>query len=317
MASTKRAPRPGDTALPHPRPHPQPDAFAEALRAAIRARGLSLERLHARLGERGIKVSPASLSNWQRGRCRPERARSLRAVRALEQILDVPPGSLVALLGPPRPRGRWVRHVPGALPYREVCRVHGSVDRLLAQIGGPGDGGLEWLSCHERFRVGADRREVGVHTRLVLRARTDGVDRHVALHHNERGLLPDVRRGAFCRLGRVRADPGEGVTAVELLFDRPLARGETCVVEYEFGYRDGGPLSTYYQRWFRFPAHEYLLQVHFDPAALPARCYREWQPNVATPPAAVAELRVSAWDTVHLAEVEVRPGVHGIRWEWD
>ncbi|MBA8952494.1 multiprotein-bridging factor 1 family protein [Actinomadura namibiensis] len=296
---------------------PRAAPFDEALRAAIRARGLSLERLHARLADRGIRVSLASLSNWQRGRCRPERSHSLHAVRALEQILGVPEDSLVSRLGPPRPRGRWVRHVPGALPYREVCPVHASVDRLLEQIDGPGDGRLEWLSCHERFRVGPDRREVGVRTRLVLRALADGVDRHVALHYNELGLLPELRGTAYCRAGRTRTDRADGVTAVELLFERPLERGETTVVEYEFGYGEDAPLTTFYRRWFRFPAHDYLLQVQFDAAALPARCYRDWQPNVSTEPTDLQELRLTGSHTAHLADVDIRPGVHGVRWEWD
>lgn len=293
------------------------DSFDLALRTAIRARGLSLERLHARLADRGIQVSMASLSNWQRGRCRPERSQSLRAIRALEEILDMPHDSLAALLGPPRPRGRWARHVPGALTFREVCEVHGSVDRLLRQIQNPRDGQLRWLSCHERFYVGANRDERAVRTQAVFQARVDGVDRHVALHHCEEGLLPDIRRTSFCRLGRVRTDPHEGVTAMELLFEHPLKKGETYFVEYEFGYSVSGPETNFYHRWFRYPAHEYLLQVQFEASEIPARCHRIWQPNVSTPATDLQELRPTAWHTVHLADLELQPGVHGIRWEWD
>ncbi|MBW1601161.1 helix-turn-helix transcriptional regulator [Streptomyces sp. JJ66] len=311
VTSTRTAPSHGPPELP------PVHSFAEALRTAIRARGLSLDRLHARLAERGIQVSVASLSNWQRGRCRPERAHSLHAVRALEQILGLPRAYLVARLGPPRPRGRWVRHIPGALSYRDLCRVPGSVGRLLGQIEQTADGQLEWLGCHERFRAGPDREERSVHTRLVFRARADGVDRHVVLHHNERGQLPDLHHCAYCRMGRVRTDPATGVTAVELLFERPLQRGETYVIEYEFGYREVAPPANFYQRWFRFPAHTYLLQVEFDPAALPTRCYRAWQPNVSTPAKDLTELRLTSWHTVHLADTLIRPGVHGIRWEWD
>ncbi|MBO3747913.1 hypothetical protein J5X84_17715 [Streptosporangiaceae bacterium NEAU-GS5] len=89
--------------------------FDEALRAAITARGLSLERLHVRLAERGVRISLASLSNWQRGRSRPERSASLAAVRELEAILGLPAHSLVTLLGPRRPRGRWLGHDSAAL----------------------------------------------------------------------------------------------------------------------------------------------------------------------------------------------------------
>jgi hypothetical protein len=34
-------------------------------------------------------------------------------------------------------------------------------------------------------------------------------------------------------------------------------------------------------------------------------------------PDEVGELRLGGWNTVHIAEVTVEPGVHGIRWEWN
>lgn len=293
------------------------DSFDRTLRTAIKARGLSLERLHMRLAERGIQVSMASLSNWQRGRCRPERSQSLRAVRALEEILELTPYSLAALLGPRRPRGRWVRQAPGGLSYRDICEVHTSVDRLLGEIENPVDGQLRWLSCSETVSVGAGRDERSVRTQAVFQARTDGVDRHVAVYYCEHEMLPDIRRTSYCRLGRVRTAPETGVTAAELLFEHPLRSGDTYMVEYEFGYSGEAPEANFYQRWFRYPAHTYLLRVQFEPAALPTRCHRTWQPNLSTPCADVQDLRLSGWHTVHVADLEVRPGVHGIRWEWD
>jgi hypothetical protein len=81
--------------------------FSVALRAAIRARGLGLDRIRYRLRGRGTAVSLATLSHWQSGRCRPERPESLEALRNLEDILNVPDGSLTRLLGPPRQRTRF------------------------------------------------------------------------------------------------------------------------------------------------------------------------------------------------------------------
>ncbi|RZQ63330.1 transcriptional regulator [Amycolatopsis suaedae] len=86
--------------------------FAAALRAAIRARGLGLERIRYRLRAQGVPVSLATLSYWQSGRCQPERPGSIAALRCLEQLLEVPPGSLVRLLGPPRRAHRAA--VPGS-----------------------------------------------------------------------------------------------------------------------------------------------------------------------------------------------------------
>ncbi|MEU6409314.1 hypothetical protein [Microbispora sp. NPDC046933] len=168
--------------------------FERALRAAIRARGLSLDRLHSRLRERGVDVSLSSLSYWQRGRSRPERAASLAAVRELEGILSLPEYALIGLLGPPRPRGR-------------------RPETLIV------------LSHHEQVVVGAGRRH-RVSARVVLRAAAPGVDRYVVAHPPGTRLL----RTECCRPGR-GGDDGTG-PLTELIFPHPLAPGETHVVEY-------------------------------------------------------------------------------------
>jgi len=82
--------------------------FADVLRAAIQARGLGLERIRERLLVQGVSVSMATLSYWQSGRSRPERRDSLAAVALLEEVLELPVGTLSGSLGPPRPRGRWL-----------------------------------------------------------------------------------------------------------------------------------------------------------------------------------------------------------------
>src|SRR5687767_8423801 len=76
-----------------------PDALGQALRSgpfelamklAIKERSLSLDRLAHRLAQHGLNISTSTLSNWQNGRSRPERPDSLRALRVLEQALDLP-----------------------------------------------------------------------------------------------------------------------------------------------------------------------------------------------------------------------------------
>ncbi|ACY98008.1 MULTISPECIES: hypothetical protein [Thermomonospora] len=291
--------------------------FDRALHLAIQARGLSLERLHARLRHRGVRVSVASLSYWQRGRCRPERSQSLRAVEALEEILELPAGALIGLLGPRRPRGRWLSHASGdALSPRDVCPAYSGLRDLLGELAVPLDDQLETLSHHEIFTVGPDRGERSARSRIVFRARRDGVDRHVAIHHCQGGPPPEDFSSELCRVGRRRISRDDGLAAVELLFDRPLAAGETYVVEYEFRCGDGRPEVRRYVRGFRFPTREYLLQVRFADGATPRRCFRVWQPTVGAACTDRQELRLTTWNSVHLLEHGMRPGMYGIRWEW-
>lgn len=94
-------------------------AFSVELRAAIKASGLGLDRIQDRLRRRGIAVSVTALSYWQSGKRQPERARSISAVHALEEILNRPAGSLVRLLQPPRPRGHAARRAAASPePFR-------------------------------------------------------------------------------------------------------------------------------------------------------------------------------------------------------
>lgn len=95
--------------------------FHVALRAAIAARGLPLQRVQHHLSRYGVKVGVTSLSYWQQGARRPQRPESLRAVRALEEILQLPDESLIRLLAkadersdPQRPRA--VRTAPSWRP---------------------------------------------------------------------------------------------------------------------------------------------------------------------------------------------------------
>lgn len=68
--------------------------FTRTFSEALDARGLTLERLVHKLGDRGIVVSVATLSYWKTGRSVPRRS-SVSTLSALEAILELAPGSLV------------------------------------------------------------------------------------------------------------------------------------------------------------------------------------------------------------------------------
>lgn len=68
--------------------------FSHVFRSAVRARGLTLDRIRVRLAAAGTPVSNATLSYWQSGRSLPTRRTSLRTLAELEHILRVEPGTL-------------------------------------------------------------------------------------------------------------------------------------------------------------------------------------------------------------------------------
>jgi hypothetical protein len=299
--------------------------FHLALQAAIAASGLSLETVQRRLQARGHEVSVASLSYWQRGRSRPERASSLETVRSLDTVLGLPAGSLISLLGPARPRGRWANHVPGSVPYTELGHSDRTLQMLSDTIDPETNQRLETLSHHQDLYLDEDGRGYRMAVRRVLRARADGADRMLVMNVGDdpEAGSPVFTAGVNCVLGRTVYDAEEDVTAAELLFHRKLTIGETYLAEYEISGVNPKVRTTELTLGFRQPTRECVLQVVFHPDAVPARCYPVWQPQAKQQPAGrrnrreEAEQRIEPNGSVHVALVDIPAGLYGIRWEWE
>jgi hypothetical protein len=299
-----------------PRPA-APDAFAVGLATAIAASGLSLDRVQHRLAQRGVQVSLSTLSYWRRGRSRPERAESLRAVRALEEALDLQPGSLLALLGPPRPRGRWLSQP--CIGLEQLWEGDDADDLLhvLARIDLPAADRLSYLSVHDEQIVGPDRRETLMRSRGVVRAETDGVDRTVAVYRAGPGDHGPARIRALsqCRLGRTRTHEASKFTVAEVIFDRVLRKGDTAVFSYETVPAAAVP-GDCCERRFNRPIPQYVLNVEFHPDAVPARCVG-YARDATEEGGTEEELWIGTTHSAHVVAHQVQPGLVGIRWEWD
>ncbi|MER5351083.1 hypothetical protein ABT093_12195 [Kitasatospora sp. NPDC002551] len=293
--------------------------FDLALRTAIAARGLALHRIRDHLALRGVHIGVTSLSYWQQGHRRPERPESLRAVRELEKVLDLPAHSLTRLLGPRRaapaaPAGPPVR------PYRDLITPATAVDDLLAELAGPRDSGLHTVTHIERIRIGADRRLRRRDSQHALRAHRDGIDRYLAIHQGDPGsdiTRVGVRAEENCRPGRIRRDQAHDLLIAELLLDRRLRAGDTHLLGYGFDDAPAPEPSCEYLRGFHAGAGQYVLQITFHPAALPVRCHRFARRSPAEEPYESEELTLDGHHCVHLVATAVRPGILGIGWDWE
>ncbi|WP_238152517.1 XRE family transcriptional regulator [Kribbella speibonae] len=288
--------------------------FAVVLREAIQARGLGLGRIQERLRARGVTVSLATLSYWQSGRSRPERRDSLTAVELLEEVLEVPAGTLSASIGPPRRRGRWLSTVPDRRGLATYWPRPDTVEDAVAGVDIRWDERLTRISQHDRVTIGADRGERSYHSRQVLRAEADGPDRWVVIMHLDEHdrPLPEIRPLRHCRLGRTVRRPADGLLVAELLFDRPLRKGETVITEHELVNVAPYPPATNYERKFRLPVREFVLEICFDPAELPAACEVVSQLDDADELVRAVEVAAE----VHGVELNFGPGRYGLRWTW-
>ncbi|MFE9864553.1 hypothetical protein ACFYPZ_17775 [Streptomyces sp. NPDC005506] len=292
--------------------------FHLALRTAFSVRGLPLQRVQHHLAHRGVKVGVTSLSYWQQGARRPQRAESLRAVKALEEVLELPGNSLLRLLGAGDAPADTER--PAGRSYRSLMEASGAVERLLDALESPADGGLHTVGHQERVRIGSGRELRRRDSQHVVRAHRDGIDRYLAVYRGDPGCDParvEVAARENCRTGRIRWNREAGVLVAELLFDTRLRAGETYLFGYGFDDGTGGPCGEYV-RGFSFGGGQYVLQVHFDEDALPVRCRRFAQASVAAPRCGRTDLTLTGRHrTVHLVEQGVRPGLVGIDWDWE
>lgn len=292
--------------------------FSLALRLAVRSSGLTLDRLQVRLREYGVPVSKTALSYWQHGRTQPERPESLRALAIIESLAGVEPGALSALLGPPRPRGRWLSHKPGVLRPDQAWARPDGLARALQRMGTTPEAmhHLTSIGLHLQLTVGADRRIDSITYHQVARAEREQVDRKVVAFRTDLAGAEPLRitgtRG--CRPGRQRNDEPTGFTTFELLLDRPLQLGELTVLQYTLEPSPGLADTVHTQRVQR-SLRDFSIQLAFPAGVLPARVYHTYRTTVSDD-RTTSELTLGASHTAQFAELDPTSGIYSIAWDW-
>ncbi|GAA3053425.1 hypothetical protein [Actinokineospora globicatena] len=289
--------------------------FSLALRLALRASGLSLDRVQYRLAEREVPVSKTALSNWQSGRTQPERAESLRALAVLEEILGLPERALSALLGPPRPRGRWLTRAPNDMRADQAWARPDGLLRTLDSLGTTlaAVDRMSKVSVQVVCVVGADRVLHRVEHLVVLRAEQAGVDRYTVAYRSDLGE-PEITAMVGCRQGRRRGDRETGFTTFELLLDRGLDAGELVTLAYTMA---PGSAELYHSQRVGASTRVYGALVQFDSGALPVRVYRRFQSSVGETGCAEIDVRLGAAFTAQHVESDPALGIYRIGWDWD
>lgn len=206
--------------------------FADAFADALEARGVGLTWLRDRLTQRGHTVSLGALSYWRSGQREPSRRVSLEAVDVIEDILGLQRSTLSAHL---RGRART-----GPTPFDELV---GLARRVGQDRGLVGEDEVDRLAFELVVDVGPDRRITQIRATQVFVATVDGaagvtmfVAPGVGTGETEFVGLTDYEHDTVLRAVSGCSVEGvvnvvDGISAARLVFDRPLALGESVITE--------------------------------------------------------------------------------------
>lgn len=297
--------------------------FSTRLDAAIRRRGLGLQRLSLRLAELGISCSASTLSLWRNERTRPQRREGLRAVAALEEILETPTGYLMTAEHPvPKGTARWWSQDQ---PRTTGIAVGQELAQARADFGVSPAQETQQVAFFETVRVDAENRFVGSRGTLVLRAMREGVDRFITASYGYRDgsgvpqmvrLLP--RSGV--RLGRERLVESAGCAVAELVLASPLHRGETVAVSWD-AVPAGDPQSLggaegRYERLTSVPVGQMSVRIDFDPVSPPRRLHAVTGADAAHPSGPPLPVRLQGSSLV-LSATHLETGGIMAQWDWE
>ncbi|GAB3711274.1 hypothetical protein [Mariniluteicoccus flavus] len=288
--------------------------FADALNRAIRNKGLTLERVRARLGATGTPVSIATLSYWQTGRSLPTRSASLKVVTELERILGLEEGTLSDLVTDQRRRRQHdLQDWEAVVPSPDI------VARLISDMGLDPTGDLTRLTLHDSLTIAADRTESTELTRLVLRSERTGACRWAVVYEQDAdpGVIPQVEAVSGCMVGETVVIPERNLTIAEMILPRPLERGEMALVEIMVTWAPTDVHSFRVERSCVTAMRELALEVKFHKSARPRRAVAYQRPQMeGETEYDLVELPIGP-GPVQSIRHDANPGVYGVRWEWD
>src|SRR5205085_1503199 len=121
-----------------------------------------------------------------------------------------------------------------------------------------------------------------------------------------------------CRFGRIVRNEKAGLLVAEILLDRPLARGETTVIEYVLNF-PGPPYKRgddSYCRKFNTPVREYVAEFFFDPRALPSYV-EQYTTDLDDQVTSRRKVTVEPDGRCHIVGLDFGPGTFCVHWDWD
>jgi hypothetical protein len=284
-------------------------SFAEMLSTAIRERGVTLARLHARLADRGNPVSMATLSYWRSGARHPEGAQSLAAIADLEELLDLDRGALLERLGPSMRTGPLGST---AFPFDEELMEERVRETFLA-MGAVYPDPTRELTIHAVTDVGPDGRPLRRSTRLLVQA-TSGVVSAIPFVELTPGTptpSPDFVAVGGGRISARHTHESREVHGFMFEPEQPVTAPASTLIEWAVVYPPEFPRSDGTGHGIAFQSRELLLWTRFDPAGVP-----DWIEEVEETPLGevITPRALDGALSLHAIRRGFGPGALSMRW---
>lgn len=186
-------------------------------------------------------------------------------MHSIEHVLDLGPGELIQLLD----GFQSVSRVPDAESV-SIVPSYGALQDLKARWGVPLDDGMQRSQIVATYEVTETNATKKI--RMVLTAQRNGIDRLVIaferLHAEDRF---ELLHGA--QHGRSEKYDEDGI-AYELLFPRPLARGELAIIEVQYKNPRSGKQANQCNLYVTRHADLVTLNVRFNFDNAPVKVLR-------------------------------------------
>lgn len=289
-------------------------SFAGVLGDAIQARGLSLERIRARLEAAGVPVSIATLSYWQSGRSLPTRARSYHTLVELEKVLALDAGHLTRYTHTSDGRRRR-----SLFPWETVLPVGEVAAGIVNDLGIDMRGQLTRVTMQDRMEIRADRTEDHQLSTMLWRAERNGLHRWplvIEQDADDEGAVPGIEAVSGCQVGEVIEVPERHLVVAEMLAPRPLQRGDYFLATYRTLFARTSLPSYRLTRSANDPLRTITLITQFDERSLPAHVAYRFQNTMEDEPVTEFPMEL-ANNEVQITQVDTPPGVYSLVWDWD
>lgn len=297
-------------------PGPGPEGFAEVLSRAVAQRGLTLAEISAALRHWGVHASVSSLSSWQSGARHPDWTRSKATMDALEQVLELPVGTLADRISLRRRQGR----PPGYGSVAEVMSPQPEVREALTDLGfhTAADFPHE-LFVTERAVLEADVGLLTLDFHLVLRALQDGPCAVPSLHvldPEEAVAPPRITALEGCTVGTVREWGQQRIAGAAVHVTGRMEAGELARVAFRVQFEGDlhGVTEVTYAVARR--AHGLFMEVDVSrcPPLIDAAAFSRQDSSDGQ--GRTSSVAPSARGLLHLVERSFGPGQIGVRWSW-